>query len=138
MAGQKGRDVLIKIADGAGGYETLAGIRTTRFSCVAGQVDGTNADSPAAWRELIDGAGVRSVAVQGNGVFKSAASDGQLRSLFFDGRSDLFQLVIPGFGVLQGRFQVTSLTYGGAFDGEAQFGLGLESAGAVSFAPLMP
>ncbi|MEM7766445.1 MAG: phage major tail protein, TP901-1 family [Pseudomonadota bacterium] len=134
MAGQKGRDVLIKIADGIGGFETVAGIRTTRFACAAGQVDGTSADSPDAWRELLDGAGIRSVQVQGSGVFKAAASDTRLRTLFFDGRSDVFRLIVPGFGTLEGPFQVTGLTYSGAHDGEAQFGLTLESAGVVSFA----
>jgi len=136
MAGQKGRDVLIKIANGAGGFVTLAGIRTTRFACAAGRVEGTSADSAAAWRELIDGAGVKAVTVEGSGVFKSAASDGRLRALFFDGQSELFQLVVPGFGRLEGAFQVTALDYRGAHDGEAQFGLTLESAGVVSFAAL--
>ncbi|MEM0984640.1 MAG: phage major tail protein, TP901-1 family [Pseudomonadota bacterium] len=133
MSGQKGRDVLIKISDGVGSYLTAAGIRTSRFNCSAADIDGTSMDSPDAWRELVDGAGVKTVRVQGDGVFKSTASDARLRTLFFDGRKDQFQLVIPGFGILEGPFQVTALGYGGTYGGEATFSLTLESAGAINF-----
>ncbi|MEO1568248.1 MAG: phage major tail protein, TP901-1 family [Pseudomonadota bacterium] len=138
MAGQKGRDVLIKLSDGSGGFLTAAGIRTTRFVCTSAGVESTNADSIDAWRELLVGAGVKTVSVQGNGVFKSAVSDSRLRSLFFDGSHDVFRLIIPGFGTLEGPFHVASLTFSGAYDGEAQFGITLESAGPISFTAIAP
>jgi len=62
MSGQKGRDVLIKIADGEG-FATVAGIRAKTISLNARTVDGTSGESPEAWRELIAGAGVRSAGV---------------------------------------------------------------------------
>ena len=31
MAGQRGRDLLLKISDGAGGFVTLAGVRASRI-----------------------------------------------------------------------------------------------------------
>ena len=54
MAGQRGRDVLIKVSDGSipEAFETLAGIRSTEIEMNAGSVDGTAADSPEGWREL--------------------------------------------------------------------------------------
>lgn len=135
MAGQKGRDVLIRIADGAGHFETLAGIRTTRFQLSAGRVDATSADSPAAWRELLAGAGVKSAKVSGAGVFKDAASDARMREVFFAGEAPDWQLVIPGFGTLGGAFQIVELIWDGRFDGEAGFSVSLESAGALGFTP---
>jgi len=46
MAGQKGRDVLLKLADETGAFITVAGIRTKTLLLSAGTVDGTNTDSP--------------------------------------------------------------------------------------------
>ena len=45
----------------------------------------------------------------------------------------MMQLLIPGFGVMQGRFVVSELSYGGEHDGEAVFSVRLASAGAISF-----
>ena len=58
MAAQKGKDLLVKIADG-GGYTTVAGLRTRRLTFNAETVDITNAESVNQWRELLDGAGVK-------------------------------------------------------------------------------
>ena len=133
MAGQKGRDMLIRISDGAGGYTTLAGIRTTRFQLSSVRVDGTSADSEQAWRELVAGAGVKSARVSGAGVFKDAASDARMREVFFAGATPDWELVIPDFGTLSGAFQIAELAWEGSHDGEAGFAVTLESAGILAF-----
>lgn len=135
MAGQKGRDVLIKIGDGGDPetFATVAGIRAKTISLNAKTVDGTSGESPSAWRELIAGAGVKSASVSGAGVFKDAASDAAMQQSFFAQSVRAFQLVIPGFGVLQGPFLVEALDYSGDHDGEAAFAITLASAGALSF-----
>lgn len=135
MAGQKGRDVLIKIGDGGApeAFTTVAGIRAKTLSLNARTVDGTSGESPDAWRELIAGAGVKSASVSGAGVFKDAASDTAIQQAFFAQTARSFQLVIPSFGVLQGPFLIESLDYSGDHDGEAAFAITLASAGALSF-----
>ena len=135
MAGQKGRDVLIKIGDGGGVevFTTIAGIRAKTIALNARAVDGTSGESPSAWRELIAGAGVKSASVSGAGVFKDAASDATLQSLFFAQSARNFQLVIPAFGILQGSFLIEALEYAGDHDGEATFSISLASAGAITF-----
>lgn len=135
MAGQKGRDVLIKIGDGGApeNFVAVAGIRARTISLSAGLVDATTAQSPEAWRELIAGAGTKRAEVAGAGVFKDAASDALMRQVYFSGEAALMQLVIPGFGVMQGPFVVAELSYGGEHDGEAVFSVRLASAGAISF-----
>ncbi|MBI3438912.1 MAG: phage major tail protein, TP901-1 family [Proteobacteria bacterium] len=138
MAGQKGRDVLIKIGNGADPevFATVAGIRAKTISLNAKSVDGTSGESADAWRELIAGAGVKSASVSGSGVFKDAASDAAIQQAFFAQASKTFQLVIPDFGVLQGRFLIEALDYSGDHDGEAAFAITLASAGVVSFTSL--
>lgn len=137
MAGQKGRDVLIKIADPGqpGAFTTVAGLRAKTISLNARAVDGTSADSPEGWRELIAGAGVKSASVSGAGVFKDAASDALLRQAFFTQALTNFQLILPDFGRLEGPFLVEALDYSGDHDGEAAFALTLSSAGQVEFVP---
>lgn len=138
MAGQKGRDVLIKIGDGGSpqAFVTIAGIRAKTISLNARAVDGTSAESPDAWRELIAGAGVKSATVSGAGVFKDANSDALMREAFFSQAARDWRLVIPDFGTLDGPFIIEALDYSGDHDGEAAFAITLASAGALSFSVL--
>ncbi len=138
MSGQKGRDVLIKIGDGADPevFTTIAGIRAKTISLNARTVDGTSGESPEAWRELIGGAGVKSASVSGAGVFKDAASDASIQQAFFTQAITRFQLVIPDFGALTGPFLIEALDYSGDHDGEAAFAITLASAGALVFTAL--
>jgi TP901-1 family phage major tail protein len=133
MTAQKGKDLLVKIADGAS-YTTVAGLRTRRLAFNAETVDITHAESANRWRELLDGAGVKRASVSGRGLFKDAASDGLMRQTFFDGAIVGYQIVIPAFGTVQGPFQITSLEFAGEHNGELTYDMTLESAGELNFA----
>lgn len=135
MAAQKGKDVLIKIGDGASPevFTTVAGIRARTITLNAKTVDATSSDSAGRWRELLAGSGVKSVAVSGSGVFRDGAADTAMRQAFFDQTAGNWQLVIPSFGVFQGPFVIAALEYAGQHDGEATFSLSLASAGEVAF-----
>src|SRR4051794_9123774 len=102
MAAQKGKDLLVKIFDGAG-YTTVAGLRARRLSFNAETVDITHAESAGRWRELLDGAGIKRAAVSGRGLFKDAASDALMRTTFFDGAVKNFQVVIPDLAPCRAR-----------------------------------
>jgi TP901-1 family phage major tail protein len=133
MTAQRGKDLLVKIADGAG-FTTVAGLRTRRLSFNAETVDITNAESSNRWRELLDGAGVKRASVSGRGLFKDASTDASMRQTFFDGTIVNYQIVIPGFGTVQGPFQITSLEFAGEHNGEVTYDMALESAGEMTFA----
>ncbi|MDW4496814.1 phage major tail protein, TP901-1 family [Sulfitobacter sp. D35] len=134
MGAQNGKDLLVKVDMAANGqFTTLAGLRATRVSFNAETIDVTSLESQGGWRELLSGAGVRSVSISGSGVFRDAATDERARQLFFDGEAPDFQVVIPDFGIVQGPFQVTAIEYAGSHNGEATYELSLASAGALSF-----
>jgi TP901-1 family phage major tail protein len=135
MAAQKGKDLLIKIADGEG-FVTIAGLRSRRLAFNAETVDITHAESANRWRELLEGAGVKRASISGRGLFKDAASDALVRATFFDGAVKTYQVVIPDFGAIEGPFQISSLEFAGEHNGEVTYDVSLESAGEVSFAPL--
>ena len=135
MTAQRGKDLLIKIGDGADpeNFATVAGLRATTLSFNATTVDVTTKDSADMWRELLNGAGVNSASISGSGVFKDAASDGALRTAFFNQANTDFQIVIPSFGTVQGPFKITALAYDGPYDGELKVSMTLASAGALTF-----
>jgi TP901-1 family phage major tail protein len=136
MAAQKGKDLLLKLDDGAGGFTTVAGLRTRQLAFNAEMVDVTNADSAGRWRELLAGAGMRRASIAGAGVFRDAASDARMRTLFFDGSSPVLQVIVPDFGTVEGPFQITGLEYRGDHAGEVTFDMALESAGPLTFTAL--
>lgn len=137
MAAQNGKDLLVKVdMSGTGTYQTMAGLRASRISFNAESVDVTTLESQNGWRELLAGAGVKSASISGSGVFKDAATDERARAVFFGGETPNFQVIIPDFGTVQGKFLVTALEYAGSHDGEATYELTLASAGALTFTAL--
>ncbi len=137
MAAQNGKDLLIKIdMTGAGLFETAAGLRATRISFNAETVDVTSLESTGGWRELLAGAGVKTAAITGSGIFKDASTDERVRQVFFDGDTPRYQVVIPDFGTVEGAFQITTLEYAGTHNGEATFEMALSSAGELTFTAL--
>ncbi|GAB5436700.1 MULTISPECIES: phage major tail protein, TP901-1 family [Roseobacteraceae] len=137
MGAQNGKDLLIKVdMNGAGQFETVAGLRATRVSFNAESVDVTSLESQGGWRELLSGAGVKSASISGSGVFKDESTDERTRQLFFDGVTPAFQVIIPDFGTVEGPFQVTAIEYAGSHNGEATYELSLASAGALNFTAL--
>jgi TP901-1 family phage major tail protein len=135
MAAQAGKDLLLKCdTDGVGTFVTVAGLRARRIALNAGSVDITDADSAGRWRELLQGAGTRSASLSGSGIFRDASADETVRGLFFDGIIRDWQVVVPDFGTIAGRFQIVGLEYSGTHDGEVTYEIALESAGELTFA----
>lgn len=135
MVAQKGRDLLLKVdSTGAGAFSTVAGLRARSLNLNARPVDITNADSANGWREMLAGAGVKSAAISGSGVFLDAAADETARSYFFSGTIREWQIILPDFGTIEGLFQISGLEFNADHDGEVSYSLSLESAGELSFA----
>ncbi|CAN5193103.1 phage major tail protein, TP901-1 family [soil metagenome] len=132
MAVEKGSAFLLKVGNGASPivYSTVAGMRTTQLSIGGETVVVTNKGS-GGWRELLSGAGVRSVSVSGAGVFTGSAAETRLKGNALAGVLDDFELSFESGERLQGRFLVNRLDYSGDFNGERSYTLALESSGQV-------
>ena len=136
MSAQRGKDILLKIEGAPGVFTTVAGLRARTISLNARTVEATDGDSAGRRRELLGGAGVKSAAVAGQGIFRDAASDALIREAFFDQAARNWRLIVPDFGVLEGPFLVAALEYAGEHEGEATFAVSLASAGEVTFGAL--
>ena len=133
MAAERGSAFLLKIGDGANapGFTTVAGLKTTQLSINGDAIAITNKGS-GGWRELLSGAGVRSVSVAASGIFTGSSAETQVRSLALNGVLQDYELSFESGGRMQGQFLVTRLEYAGDFNGERNYTLALESSGEVS------
>jgi TP901-1 family phage major tail protein len=133
MAAEKGSAFLLKVGDGAAtpSYATVAGLRTTQLSINGESVVITNKGS-GGWRELLSGAGTRSVSVAGAGVFTGSAAETRLKGNALAGMLDDYELSFESGERMRGRFLLTRLDYSGDFNGERSYTLALESSGAVT------
>ena len=132
MPAEKGSAFLLKVGDGGlpPVYATIAGLRTTQLSINGDAVVITNKDS-GAWRELLSGAGVRSVSVSGAGVFTGSVAETRLKYNALSGVLDDYELSFESGERLRGKFLVARLDYAGDFNGERNYSLQLESSGEV-------
>lgn len=132
MAAQKGSAFLLKVSSGGSPatYATVAGLRTTQMSITGDSVVITSKDS-GGWRELLSGAGVRSVSVSAAGIFLGSAAEQQIRTSAMAGTLDDYELSFEGGEKLRGKFLIQRLDYAGDFNGERNYSLQLESSGAV-------
>jgi TP901-1 family phage major tail protein len=132
MSAQSGAAFLLKISDGATppNYQTVAGLRTTQMT-VAGQAVTITTKDSGGWRDLLSGAGARSVSVSAAGVFMGSAAESQIRANALSGVLAAYQLSFEDGQKLNGQFLVQKLDYAGDFNNERSYTIQLESSGAV-------
>lgn len=132
MAAERGSAFLLKVGDGVVPpvFTTMAGMRTTQLSINGDPVVITNKGS-GGWRELLSGAGVRSVSVSGAGIFTGSAAEMRIRDNALTGQIDEYELSFESGERMQGRFLVTRLDYAGDYNGERNYTLAMESSGPV-------
>lgn len=133
MTAEKGSAFLLKIGDGATPpvYATVAGLRTTQMS-VNGEIVNITSKDSGGWRELLSGAGTRSVSVSGNGIFTGSDAEVRIRDNALSGSLDDYELSFESGERMRGRFLVTRLDYSGDYNGERSYTLSLESSGPVA------
>jgi TP901-1 family phage major tail protein len=132
MAAEKGSAFLLKVGNGGSPpvFATVAGMRTTQMSVNGEAVNVTSKDS-GGWRELLSGAGVRSVSVGASGIFTGSAAEVRVRSNALESLADDYELSFESGERMRGRFIVTRLDYAGDYNGERNYSLSLESSGPV-------
>lgn len=132
MGAEKGSAFLLKVGNGAEPpvFTSVAGMRTTQMSVNGEAVNVTSKDS-GGWRELLSGAGVRSVSVAASGIFLASDQELRVKSNALSGALDDYELSFESGERLRGRFLVTRLDYSGDYNGERNYALNLESSGPV-------
>jgi TP901-1 family phage major tail protein len=132
MPAQSGSAFLLKISNGAAPpvYQTVAGLRTTQMTINGDTVVITHKGS-GGWRDLLSGAGTRSVSVSAAGIFLGSTAESAVRTHALAGTLDDYELSFEDGEKLRGRFLVQRLDYAGDFNGERSYTLQMESSGPV-------
>ncbi len=130
MAAELGSAFLLKIGDGGSppAFATLAGLRTTQLTINSDTVVVTNKGS-GGWRELLSGAGFRSVSLSGAGVFNGSAAEARVKANALAGVIDTYQVCFESGETMTGHFLVTRLDYAGDFNSERSYTVALEVLG---------
>ena len=135
MAAQKGSALLMKIGNAASPevFTTIGGMRSTSLTMNDEMVDVTNKDSTNA-RTILAQGGVNSISVSGSGVFTDSPSETTLKGKFNVSALTNYQFIVPDFGTFTGKFMLTTLEYGGEYNGEVTYSFTFESSGTIAFA----
>lgn len=134
MAGKKGHDWLLQIEDSGtpGAFTTMGGLRSNSLTINNEAIDATNKGSNQ-WREVLDGAGIRSMSMSGSGIFTNSATLSQARADAINGTLRKFKMIDSDSGdTFTGLFKITSMERGGEHNGEMTWSMSLESSGEVT------
>jgi TP901-1 family phage major tail protein len=134
MPSFKGRDLLIKIGNG-GAPETFATLGAARAVSMAldnQPVDATTMDDQGL-QTLQSDAGVQSLQIRIDGLFKDAAAEETLRSVAFARTSRNYELLFPNGDKYQAAFVIDNYTRGGTHDGIETFSATLRRNGAGTY-----
>jgi predicted secreted protein len=117
-------------------YKTVGGLRTSSFAFKAAEIETSNYGSNE-WKYIKAGAGMRSVAIQGQGIYTNAANFRTLETQSFaNALVSMAFLDIDGGRIYSGSFKIASLDNSGKYDGEATYSISANSSGTVSIAQL--
>jgi TP901-1 family phage major tail protein len=113
-------------------FKTIGGLRTHSMNFGSEAIDGTNYGS-SQWKKIIDGAGIRSMSVSGDGVFNDDANFEALQDAALANTNvDLVFVDVSSGVIFLGEFKVTSFELGAAHDAEGTYSMSAESSGAVT------
>jgi TP901-1 family phage major tail protein len=127
MAAQQGLLFLLKV-----GAAAVLTARQTDMTINSEMVDVTAKDT-AGWRDLMDGAGMKSMTITLEGPFKDATYEETLRGYAHAGSINAYTLESENGDSWAGNFQITSYSRAGTYNGEETYSMTLESAGVITF-----
>lgn len=132
MAAGKGNDFLFKIWDGVSAFATVGGFRVNTMVINNEMVDVTTKGT-SKWRELLEQAGIQSMTLSGNGVFKDGVNEELMRAQAGSNALEDYEVVAANGDKWAASFQVTSYERAGEHNGEETFSVTIESAGDITF-----
>ena len=135
MAAQRGSRMVIRVGDGGTPevFTALGGLQATRIRLENALQPASSMES-GEWRMLLPTAMLRSVMLEGEGMFTDAASEAVARGLAFSGAVNNYRLHFGNGDYLAGAFIIAAYQRDGEHTQEERYTLRLESAGPVVYA----
>ncbi len=134
MPSQNGRDLLLKIGDGGSPetFTTIGAARTVEMNINNQPADFTSMDSNG-FEVLQADAGVQSLEIALQGLFKDSAAEETLRAAAFNRTANNYQLLFPNGSLYAASFIVSDYKRSGSYDGLESFSLTLRRSGGGAF-----
>jgi len=134
MVGQIGRDFLLKMGDGAGTevFTTIGAARTVGMSLANNPVDDTTMDG-AGIQTMIATAGVQSLSLSIDGLFKDETIEETFRAACFAKTAGNYQLSFPNGDSYEAAFVIQDYNRGGSHDGLETFSATLIRSGSGTY-----
>ncbi len=131
MTSYHGRDFLLKIGDGAEpeAYQTLGAARTNNMSINNNLVDATTMGDQGVQNMMAD-AGVQSMQVSIEGLFKDSIAEEILRQTAMDRQMRNFELCFPNGDTYRAAFVIQDYSRTGSYDDLESFSASLIRSGA--------
>lgn len=130
MPSQKGRDLLLKIGDGEEdeSFTALGAARTTAMTIDNRPIDATTMEDGGVQR-LAGAAGLQSMTLRLEGLFKDSAAEERLRAAAFSRSADNYLLCFPNGDTYAAAFVVQDYARTGTHDGLESFSVTLARSG---------
>lgn len=135
MPAQNGRELLLQVDDGAGGYATIGGFIANDFTINGAPVDITSKDS-AGFKQSLDGGANISIETTANGVFMDDDAFETVHTAALSGNHLQARITVPDFMTYTGPFVVTSLGLSGGIEDAVAYNMSLASAGQIATATI--
>ncbi len=134
MPSHKGRDLLLKIGDGAAEevFITLGAARTCAMTLNNQSADATTM-ADGGIQVLNAAAGLQSLSIRLEGIFKDSAAEEILRGVAFERSARHFKLQFPNGDSYTAPFVVDNYARSGSHDGLESFAVTLSRSGAGTF-----
>lgn len=134
MPSHKGRDLLLKIGDGEEeeNFATIGAARTAAMTLNNQSADATTM-ADGGVQVLNAAAGLQSLGIRLEGIFKDSAAEEALRAVAFDRNVRHFLLQFPNGDSYMAPFIVESYARSGSHDGLEGFSVSLSRSGAGVF-----
>jgi predicted secreted protein len=136
MPSQKGRDLLLKIGNGGDPefFSTVGAARTVSMVLNNNPIDGTTMDGNG-FHQLQPDAGLQTMALVLEGLFKDAAAEEILRLSAFNRTAKNYRLLFPNGDLFEAAFVIGDYRRSGSFDGLETFSATFIRTGGGAFTP---
>lgn len=133
MAERAGKNFLLQVTDGAGGYITVGGLQSASLSSTVDLIEVTNHGSNEN-KEYLQGAGIDYISISGSGIATDEASFNTIvtahrNKVQLDMRLHMDDAIPTTY---TGNFMVASIEHSGEYNGNVTFSVTLESNGAIT------
>jgi len=134
MAGQKGRDFLLKMGDGGTTevFTSIGACRTVSLSLSNNPVDDTTLDG-AGIQTMVADAGVQSMTLSVDGLFKDAVVEETFRAAAYSPAAGNYTLSFPNGDSYLASFIIQDYSRGGSHDGLETFSATLVRSGSGTY-----